>query len=175
MTGNEDDKDYKHTREDAAQEYAGDGDMWVHQGCATCEFWKFIQYDAHKKYGGFCRRHTPKIIVIDLNQETRFPYTKFDTWCGEYKIDQRIMFRYNATQLRDRILDDFIRTLTTTNERKPYLEMIGKLGISTAFDLEFITDDQIAEFDDSGRCLEKLRAWHPFHPGKPYMYDPLED
>ena len=51
------------------------------QQCSTCICWKVSQV---RDIEGFCRRFPPR-QTGDPTTEDRFPLTRFDAWCGEYK------------------------------------------------------------------------------------------
>tara|TARA_B100001057_G_scaffold146728_2_gene146723 strand:- start:5863 stop:6057 length:195 start_codon:yes stop_codon:yes gene_type:complete len=54
--------------------------------CKACAHWKSSSADA-----GECRRHAPQTIVFEVNDqvsvESRFPQTKAQDWCGDFKAE----------------------------------------------------------------------------------------
>ena len=60
----------------------------VPECCEFCKFWKIRNgpaWENHPNFGslGICRRHAP--ITERENNDTWWPYTLKDDWCGDYE------------------------------------------------------------------------------------------
>jgi hypothetical protein len=48
--------------------------------CDSCRFWQIEGTQTGK-----CRRHAPTVIVLDDRDQSVWPYSLDDDWCGEYE------------------------------------------------------------------------------------------
>lgn len=59
--------------------------------CETCRYWRFLMHGREEPVDrawsvGFCHRYAPRPVVArNPDQETNWPETHSDEWCGEWR------------------------------------------------------------------------------------------
>lgn len=93
------------------------------QACCKCRFWDAISgpevsiasdaasdeiIERRISWDYWCRRFPPTCTIPPDNEDdtTRFPITRFDSWCGEFQLDPSWLNRLTFLEDEDEAHDD---------------------------------------------------------------------